>query len=70
MVFQKACNELCRKAKGRRDQGNTLWWNEQAKEAIDKKKKHLIRDARIAHRKIRTIIGKRETKQRKWSQKP
>ena len=44
--------------------------SKQKKRLIKKKKKHLIRDARIAHRKIRTIIGKRETKQRKWSQKP
>ena len=35
----KACDELCGKTKGRRDQGNTWWWNEQVKEAIDQKKK-------------------------------
>ena len=34
----KACDDLCGKTKGRRDQGNT-WWNEQVKEAIDRKKK-------------------------------
>ena len=27
------------KTKGRRDQGNTWWWNEQVKEAIERKKK-------------------------------
>ena len=25
----KACDDLCGKTKGRRDQGNTWWWNEQ-----------------------------------------
>ena len=35
----KACDELCGKTKGGRDQGNTWWWNEQVKEAIDRKKK-------------------------------
>ena len=34
----KACDDLCGKTKGRRDQGNTWWWNEQVKEAIDRKK--------------------------------
>ena len=34
----KTCNELCGKTKGRRDHGNTWWWNEQVKEAIDRKK--------------------------------
>ena len=35
----KACDELCRKTKGRIDQGNTWWWNEQVNKAIDQKKK-------------------------------
>ena len=35
----KACDDLCGKTKGRRDQENTWWWNEQVKEAIDRKKK-------------------------------
>ena len=35
----KACDELRGKTKGRSDQGNTWWWNEQVKEAIDWKKK-------------------------------
>ena len=35
----KACDDLCGKTKGRRDQGNTWWWNKQVKEAIDRKKK-------------------------------
>ena len=35
----KACDELSEKTKGRRDHGNTWWWNEQVKEAIDRKKK-------------------------------
>ena len=35
----KACDDLCGKTKGRGDQGNTWRWNEQVKEAIDRKKK-------------------------------
>ena len=35
----KTCDDLCGKTKGRRDQGNTWWWNKQVKEAIDRKKK-------------------------------
>ena len=34
----KACDDLCGKTKGRRDQVNTWWWNKQVKEAIDRKK--------------------------------
>ena len=34
----KACDELCGKKKGRRDQGDTLWLNEDVKEAIARKK--------------------------------
>ena len=35
----QACDEMCGKTKGRGDQGNTWWWNEQVKDAIDCKKK-------------------------------
>ena len=35
----QACEELCGKTKGRGDWGNTWWWNEQLKDAIDLKKK-------------------------------
>ena len=35
----KACDELCGKTKARGDRGNTWWWNEQVKDAIDQKKK-------------------------------
>ena len=35
----KACDELCGKTKARGDQGNTWWWNEQVKDAMDRKKK-------------------------------
>ena len=35
----QACDELCRKTKVRGSRGNTLWWNEQVKDAIDRKKK-------------------------------
>ena len=34
----RACDEVCGKRKGRRDQGNTWWWNEEVKEAIVNKK--------------------------------
>ncbi|XP_068692885.1 uncharacterized protein [Montipora foliosa] len=34
----KACDEVCGKKKGRRDQGGTWWWNEDVKEAIARKK--------------------------------
>ena len=66
----KACDDLCGKTKGRRDHGNTWWWNEQVKEAIDRKKKHLKHGARIDQRKIKVIIEKQEIGQRKWLPKP
>ena len=34
----KAYDEICGKKKGRRDQGDTWWWNENVKEARAKKK--------------------------------
>ena len=34
----KACDEVCGKKKGRRDQGDTWWWNEDMKKGIVKKK--------------------------------
>ena len=35
----KACDELCGKTKARVDRGNTWWWNEQVKDAINREKK-------------------------------
>ena len=35
---QKACDELCGKKKGRRDQGDTWWWNEDVKKVTARKK--------------------------------
>ena len=35
----QACEELCGKTKGRADRENTWWWNEQVRDAIDRKKK-------------------------------
>ena len=32
------CDEVCGKKKGRRDRGDTWWWNEDVKEAIARKK--------------------------------
>ena len=34
----KACDELCRKKKSRRDQGDIWWWNEEVKDTITSKK--------------------------------
>ena len=34
----KAFDEVCGKMKGRRDQGDTWWWNKDVKEAIARKK--------------------------------
>ena len=34
----QACDETCGKTKGRRDRGDTWWWNEEVKEAIARKK--------------------------------
>ena len=34
----KAFDEVCGKMKGRRDQGDTWWWNKDVKEAIVRKK--------------------------------
>ena len=34
----KACDEVCRKKKARRDQGDMWWWNEEAKDTIARKK--------------------------------
>ena len=34
----RACDEVCGKARGRREQGETWWWNEDVKDAIAKKK--------------------------------
>ena len=49
----RACDEVCGKRKGRRDQGNTWWWNEEVKEAIANKK-----DAHWEMRKNRTEENK------------
>ena len=35
----QACDELCRKTKGKGDRGIAWWWNEQVRDAIDRKKK-------------------------------
>ena len=34
----KACDEVCRKKRGRRSKGDTWWWNEEVKEAVSRKK--------------------------------
>ena len=34
----KACDEVCGKKRGRESKGDTWWWNEEAKEAVSRKK--------------------------------
>ena len=34
----QACDEVCGKKKGRKNHGDTWWWNEEVKEAIQQKK--------------------------------
>ena len=34
----KVCDEVCGKKSGRRSKGDTLWWNEEVKEAVSRKK--------------------------------
>ena len=48
----QVCDELCGKTKRRGDQGNTWWWTEQVRDAIDQWKEKLI-------------IGRPEMKRRK-----
>ena len=60
----KACDELCGKAKARGDRGSTWWWNEQVKDAIDRKKKafKLWCTNRSAENKIKHRKARNETK--------
>ena len=37
-IMLQACDEVCGKKKGRRNHGDTWWWNEEVKEAIQQKK--------------------------------
>ena len=34
----QACDEVCGKKKGRRNHGDTWWWNQEVREAIQQKK--------------------------------
>ena len=34
----KACDEVCQKKRGRRRKGDTLWWNEEVKVTVSRKK--------------------------------
>ena len=34
----KACDEVCWKKRGMKSKGDTWWWNEEAKEAVSRKK--------------------------------
>ena len=36
--MQQACDEVCGKKKGRKNQGDARWWNEEVKEAIQQRK--------------------------------
>ena len=59
-----ACDELCGKTKGRGDRGNTWWWNEQVRGAIDRKKKafNLWCTNRSMESKINCRKARNETK--------
>ena len=61
----QACDELCGKTKGRGDRGNTWWWNEQVRDAIDRKKKafklwctNLSMESKINYMKARNEMKK------------
>ena len=43
----KAFDEVCGKTKGRRDQGDTWWWNKDVKEAIVRKED--------AHKEVKVV---------------
>ena len=60
----KACDNLCGKTKARGDRGNTWWWNEQVKNAIDRKKKafKLWCTNRSAENKNKYTKARNETK--------
>ena len=60
----KACDELCGKTKARGDRGNTWWWNEQVKDAIDRKKKAFKLWCTNRSAEIKISIGRPETKQK------
>ena len=49
----RACDEVCGKRKGRRDQGNTWWWNEVKEAIVNKKDAHIRRCVKIGRRRIR-----------------
>ena len=66
----KACDDLCAKTKGRRDQENTWWWNEQVKEAIDRKKKAFKTWCKNRSAENKSNYRKARNRQRKWLQKP
>ncbi|XP_067056003.1 uncharacterized protein [Acropora muricata] len=59
-VMIKAFDEVCGKMKGRRDQGDTWWWNKDVKEAIARKK-----DAHKEMRKSGTEANKARLKNMK-----
>ena len=60
----QACDELCGKAKARGNRGNTWWWNEQERDAIDRKNKafKLWRTNRSAESKNNYRKARNETK--------
>ena len=40
----QACDEVCGKKKGRKNHGDTWWWNGEVKEAIQQKEKGIKKD--------------------------
>ena len=60
-----ACGKLCGKTKARGDRGSTWWWNEQVRDAIDRKNKafklwctNRMMKSKINHRKARNKTKK------------
>jgi len=61
----EACDKVCGKTKGRRDQGNTWWWNEDVKDAITNKKmayRKLCANKSVENRLLYTNLKNRTKK--------
>ena len=63
----KACDELCRKKKVRKNEGNKWWWNEEVRNAIAKKERSIknvlqnwfgLEERKVANRKMRNQTKK------------
>ena len=47
-----ACDEVCGKKKGRKDRGDTWWWNKDVQEIIAIRRKHIRNGAKTSQSKI------------------